>query len=102
MKAHYISHTPHTQAMDMHQLLQRQFKEQGLSDDLLKVSDADYIPVPGMCAVEGVSPVITLDDMRNLVSLLDVGGITGKTTIIIDHDTAKIFAQLRADMEAEL
>ena len=75
----------------MHSLLHKQFKEQGLTD-------ADYIPVPG----EDISPVITLDDMRDLVTLLDTGGITGKTTIILDRDTAKIFAILRADMEHEL
>ena len=78
----------------MHDLLKQQFKEQGL----MRVTDSDYLPIPGVKII----PVITLDDMRDLVTLLDVGGISGKTTIIIDHDTAQIFAQLRADMEGEL
>jgi len=60
MKAHYISHTPHTQAMDMKaaQILHDTFRDMGLvrddagaiiseriADEM--IDDSDYIPVRG-------------------------------------------------------
>ena len=60
----------------------------------------DYKPgvLDSICDISAISPRITLNDMRSLVSELDAGGVTGQTTIIIDADTANIFEQLRVDM----